>query len=97
MPTREQAKQLFEAIMARARTDDGFRRQLLVDATSVMTAHGLPVPPGMKIQVVENTPRHWTFVLPPAVSEGLSDQELENVAGGPWHYVPDARPTPPST
>ena len=48
-----------------------------------MCSSDLEIPAGFRIKVLENDPAYdATFVLPPPVAGGVSDNELDDVAGG---------------
>jgi hypothetical protein len=74
-------------LIERSLQDDSFRQQLLDDPRAVVEQElGTPLPEGIEIRAVEETPDTIYLVLPGAspVGQGgaLSDQELEAVAGG---------------
>ena len=60
------------------------KQRFLSDPHAVLAEHGMEVPEGMNVNVVENTDTTVHVTLP-AAPEGhgdLSDAELENAAGG---------------
>jgi hypothetical protein len=64
--------------------DDALKQRFLSDPHAVLAEHGMDVPEGMNVNVVENTDNAVHVTLP-AAPEGhaeLSDEELANVAGG---------------
>jgi hypothetical protein len=71
-------------LVARVWSDPSFKAQLLADPTATLTAAGVPVPPGVRVKVVENTDDTRHFVLParPADADILSEKDLEKVAAG---------------
>jgi hypothetical protein len=70
-------------LTARAWSDDAFKKRLLSDPISVAKEYDIPVPPGSEIRIVEDTPTLRHFILPPRPpAEELSDELLEQVAGG---------------
>ena len=77
-----------QRLVQRSLEDDSFRQSLLADPRAVVEQElGTPLPEGMEIQAVEETADTIYLVIPPISSsdqsgEGLSDQELEAVAGG---------------
>ena len=64
--------------------DDALKQRFLSDPHAILAEHGMDVPEGINVNVVENTDTTVHVTLPPA-PEGhadLSDEELENAAGG---------------
>ena len=64
--------------------DDALKQRFLSDPHAVLAEHGMDVPEGINVNVVENTDTTVHVTLP-AAPEGhgdLSDAELENAAGG---------------
>ena len=64
--------------------DDALKQRFLSDPHAVLADHGMDVPEGMNVNVVENTD-NTVHVTLPAAPEGhgeLSDDELANAAGG---------------
>ena len=73
----------YQELMQKAATDVEFRGKLLTDPRSTIESLlGVPLPEGLKLRIVENTPSEVTLVIPPSVSSELSDDQLEAVAGG---------------
>src|SRR3954454_7733369 len=72
-------------LIAQAWTDDRLKDNLMQNPASVLQQHGIEVPAGMQIKVVENTENVSYLILParPAgdVTE-LNAGELAAVAGG---------------
>ena len=56
----------------------------MADPKAVLAEHGMDVPDGMDVKVVENADNcvHITMPAPPTGSNELSDEELSNAAGG---------------
>ena len=80
-------EELQSKLIAKAWQDESFKQELLSNPTAVVAREmGLDNIPGVKIQVVEETPTTYYLVLPPKPTtndtEELSDVELEAVAGG---------------
>ncbi len=73
-------------IVARAWTDDAFKKRLLASPAEVLKEYGLVAPSGIKIKIHENTEKLLNLVVPikPAAEE-LSEEELHRVAGGYHH------------
>jgi sirohydrochlorin ferrochelatase len=59
------------------------------DPKAVLAEHGMDVPDGMDVKVVENADNcvHITMPAAPAGFNELSDEELSNAAGGTIQYV----------
>ncbi len=75
------AKQ-YGQVVARAWADDAFKQRLLADPAAVLQAEGITVPPGVELRAVENTDKVLYLALPPKPSAELSDEQLDQVAGG---------------
>ncbi len=78
-------QQIEETLVTKALQDDAFRQQLLSNPNSALEAElGQPLPGGIQLRVVEETPDTLYLVLPTKVasSEELSEEALESVAGG---------------
>ena len=73
--TQQQIDECIEACRRRAAVDAGFRGKLLSDpAAAIRELSGREIPAGFRIKVLENDPAYdATFVLPPAVSGGVSE------------------------
>ena len=56
----------------------------MADPRAVLAEHGMDVPGGMDVKVVENADNcvHITMPAPPSCHMELSDEELSNAAGG---------------
>ena len=78
----ERARQ-WGRVVARAWTDEAFKRRLLAEPKAVLQEQGIAVPAGVEVRVVENTARLAYLVLPPKPAEGeLSEAQLAEAAGG---------------
>lgn len=79
-------RDLEEKIVARAWTDDAFRRDFVTDPKAQFEAHlGTKLPEALRITVHEETPDNLHFVIPVRPKgnlDELSDDDLEKVAGG---------------
>ena len=64
--------------------DEALKARFLSDPEAVLAEHGLDVPKGVKVKVVENSDDcvHITLPAPPDRPLELSDEELSNTAGG---------------
>ena len=72
------------ALIAACWKDDALKQRFLSDPHAVLAEHGMDVPEGMNVNVVENTDNtvHVTLPAAPDAHGDLSDEELENAAGG---------------
>lgn len=81
----EEAEQVMEQVTKRSMEDPEFRALALRDAhAAIAKINTKPLPAGYRVQFVDNAGASRTFVLPdpiPANAE-LTDEELEQVAGG---------------
>ena len=69
-------------VVAKAWRDPAFKAKLIADPQAVLREAGMAVPAGVTVKVVENTATHLHFVLPPKPTGKLSDEALDEVAGG---------------
>lgn len=53
--------------IARAWCDDEYKRALLADPTALLEAEGIEIPPGVRVEVVENTPAVTYVPLAPRI------------------------------
>jgi hypothetical protein len=77
----EDTEKKVSELVAKCWEDEGFKQKLMADPVATLKAQGVELPPGMKIQVVENTDQAFTLVIPPKPDD-LSDEELDAVVGG---------------
>ena len=82
MNAEQQAKQ-WGQVVAKAWQDDAFKKRLLSNPSVVLKEHGLEMPSGVQIRVVENSDQvvHLTLPAQPQDDE-LSEDALDAVAGG---------------
>ena len=73
---------LLGKVIARAWRDPAFKAKLIADPQAVLREAGMAVPAGATVKVVQNTGTHLHFVLPPKPVGQLSDEALDEVAGG---------------
>jgi hypothetical protein len=79
----EQKNQL-ASLFAACWKDEALKARLMSDPKAVLAEHGMDVPDGMDVKVVENADNcvHITMPAPPIGHLQLSDAELSNAAGG---------------
>ena len=70
--------------------DEALKARFMAEPKVVLKEHGLDVPDGIDVKVVENADDcvHITLPAPPAGHGNLSDEELSNAAGGTWTGLP---------
>ena len=78
----EQRRADYAKVVARAWNDEAFKAKLMSDPHAALAEHGVEVPAGTTVKVVENTKDTLHLVLPPAPEGALSEEDLEKVAGG---------------
>ena len=64
--------------------DEALKARFMADPKAVLKEHGLDVPDGIDVKVLENADDcvHITLPAPPAGHMDLSDDDLVNAAGG---------------
>ena len=62
--------------------DEALKARLMSDPKAVLKEHGLDVPDGIDVKVVENADDCVHITLPQRPSVEVSDEELESAAGG---------------
>jgi hypothetical protein len=75
-------------VVARAWQDESFKQRLLADAEGALADMGIKVPAGHEVRAVEDTERVRHLVIPPSPSEELSEEQLDQVAGGGEYCSP---------
>ena len=79
----EQKNQL-ASLFAACWKDEALKARFMADPKAVLAEHGMDVPDGMDVKVVENADNcvHITMPAPPTGHMQLSDEELSNAAAG---------------
>lgn len=82
--TEKKIREVYEEAMRAAVTDEEFRAGLLDDPKgAVEKLTGAELPEDFKLKVLEEDPAYdMTILLPPMMDDSLSEDELEQVAGG---------------
>ena len=81
MNAREQ-QQLMGKIIAKAWADEAYKQRLTDNPANVLNEEGVPVPEGMTVKIVENTPALFHVILPQKSDGGLTDAMLDDAVGG---------------
>jgi len=80
-------------LVARVWDDPDLKQRLLADPAAVLAEHGIEIPEGVDMRVVEDTEQVRYLVLPTSPTEELSDDELtcsvgydcfSGLCGGCW-------------
>ncbi len=71
--------------------DEALKARFLADPKTVLAEHGLDVPDGIDVKIVENADDcvHITLPAPPENHTELSDTELGDAAGGYTMQMPN--------
>jgi Nitrile hydratase, alpha chain len=69
-------------IVAQAWADGAFKERLLADPRTVLQEHGISIPTGRGVRVLEPPEHAVYFVLPPRPRGELPDEQLDRVVGG---------------
>ena len=78
----EKQSKVWGQLIAKCWSDETFKKRLL-DHPEAAKEHGLEVPTGIQVKIVEDSDKVVHLTLPAKSStDELSDDELENVAGG---------------
>ena len=82
--SQEAIEKIYIEVQNKSMVDKSFREKLLKDPiTTISETFDVQFPDGFKIRVVENSPQYnATYVLPDLLSDELSDDDLDDVAGG---------------
>ena len=81
-----------EKVITKCWDDEAFKERLLADPAATLAAEGMQVPEGVTINVAVDAEDVRTLVIPLPPTAGLSDAELDQVAGGSWSCVGDSLP-----
>lgn len=84
-PAEHPQSKLLNSILQRATTDRVFRQRLLTEpADAIRDAFGVRLPPNYRIRFIERSRDVDALIVLPDLKEDdeLSDEELEDVAGG---------------
>ena len=85
-------KQIMADLFTACWKDDALKGRFMADPKGVLKEHGLSVPDGIDVKVVENADDCVHITLPKRPSDDLSDEDLEAAAGGGKHLLDDDDP-----
>lgn len=71
----EQVHDRYHKLVARAWDDPEFKKRLVSEPDAVFKEHGIELPQGVRVRVMENTSEAWNFVLPAKVTD-VTDEAL---------------------
>lgn len=77
-------------LLAKAMKDESFRQELLANPKAVVEKEmgklkeGAKLPEAVEVKVIEQ-PANALYLVLPLTSGELSDESLDNVAGGAWY------------
>jgi hypothetical protein len=75
--------QALQALLMRSAVDAALRQRLLDDPVAVLNEHGVQVPDGVAVHVLENNGSVVHLLLPPLLTDReLSEADLAAIAGG---------------
>ena len=77
----EQFQKEWGKVVAKAWSDELFKKRLFADPKTVLTEHGIEVPADVNVKVMEDSGKTFHLILPERPSE-LTVDELSQVAGG---------------
>ena len=81
-PRRQEQARTWGQVVARAWSDEAFKRRLLAEPGAVLGEQGLELRAGVEVRVVENTAEVVHLVLPAPPEGELSEEQLDRAAGG---------------
>ena len=79
---KQDSQAAYGKIIARAWRDPAFKMQLMADPRATLEHAGVAVPAGVTVEVMEDSATHVHFVLPLKPTTELSDEVLDEAAGG---------------
>ncbi len=74
-------------VQVKAATDKEFRAALKNDPIGVLAAHGVEVPDGVQIEIIEASVDKLPIVIPPAAEGEISEEALSGISGGTQHVA----------
>ena len=80
-------REKYETFMRRIQNDPELRARMFEAPTSVLEEHGIGVPPGVELRVVEDTAEVCYVPIPSSSNVAVPDAAVEAVAGGSGDYI----------
>lgn len=77
----EENRKKYAEVIAKAWSDDGFKKKLLANPEEALKEMGVDIPPGKHIKVAENTPDTFWYILPEKPEGTISDEDLKKISG----------------
>jgi hypothetical protein len=82
-------ERLWAKVIAMAWLDEGFKKRLMADPTTVLKEHGIDFPGGLKVNILEGRPGEINVTLPPRPEHTHGTvEELEEKLSAPPPYWP---------
>jgi hypothetical protein len=82
---RKEQRRKMAKVVAKAWSDESFKERLRTEPKAVLEEHGIAVPPGLEVKVLEQTDKLMYVVLP---------FKAEDTEGGSWMCEDDAYDMP---
>ena len=86
----KESQNAWDKVVAKAWSDELFKKRLLADPATLLKEHGIEVPAEVNVKVMEDSAKTVHLILPERHGE-LSDVELDQVAGGLCSVGDDAQ------
>lgn len=81
-------QKIWAQMVQKAWSDANFKQRLLQNPAAVLQEHGVKIPAGHTLKVVENSDTVTHLILPARPDEELSLEDLDKVAGGETWLIP---------
>ncbi len=89
-------KEIEQQLIDRCWQDSNFKHELINDSSLALKKAGVNLPDSIELHVLEESADVFYLIIPsqPIISEEMSENELESVAGGwgrpgPYGWIPD--------
>ena len=78
----EEFSKKYAEVIAKAWSDEGFKKKLLENPNETLKEFGVPIPEGVTFHIHENGSGTCHLILPKKPEGELSDEELKKASGG---------------